>query len=218
MSIIAELTIPTSEFALGQTLQAIPDITVEFERVVTHSQEWVMPFLWVKTDDMETVHREITADPTVEEATVADQFDGVVLYQIRWSAEIRELINAIFDQSGVLIEGTANASNWDILVQFDNHQSLGKIKEYFQPGRTAFTLERLYSPETPREVEFNLTAAQRDTLVMAIERGFFEVPRETTLEDLASELDITSTAVSERLRRAICTLGKNALSIEDEIE
>ncbi|PSP46221.1 bacterio-opsin activator, partial [Halobacteriales archaeon QH_1_68_42] len=47
MSVIAELRIRTSEFALGQTLEATPDVRVEFERVVTHSQEWIMPFLWV---------------------------------------------------------------------------------------------------------------------------------------------------------------------------
>jgi len=218
MSVIAELKIPTSEFALGQTLQAVPDITVEFERVVTHSQEWIMPFLWVQSEDLDAVHREITTDPTVAKAIVADRFDDIVLYQISWSDDVRTLINGIFDQSGVLIEANANASCWDVTVQFDNQRSLSDIKDYFEAGLSAFTLERLYTPETPRQMEFNLTPSQRDTLVMAIKRGFFDVPRKTTLEDLAAELGITSTAVSERLRRAIVTLGKNTLSIDDEIE
>jgi predicted DNA binding protein len=36
----------------------------------------------------------------------------------------------------------------------------------------------------------------------AIDAGFFAIPRETTLADLAAELDISDQAVSDHLRRA----------------
>jgi len=218
MSVVAELRIESSNFALGQTLQAVPGIEVEFERVVTHSQEWVMPFLWATGAELDAFEREISSDGTVTEFRVIDRFDNADLYQIKWSKDVRTLVNGIFDQSGVLVEGTGSAEAWDIVVQFDEQQSLARIEESFNDGKSAFTLERLYTPETPRQVEFNLTSAQRDTLVMAIERGFFDIPRETTLEALGDEFGVTSSAVSERLRRAIETLGTNALSIDDEIE
>jgi predicted DNA binding protein len=49
-----------------------------------------------------------------------------------------------------------------------------------------------------------LTARQRETLRLAHERGYFEIPREVTLDDLADELGVSNQAVSERLRRG-CT-------------
>lgn len=39
MTIVAELTIPAAQFALGETLTSQTDVDVEFERVVTHSQD-----------------------------------------------------------------------------------------------------------------------------------------------------------------------------------
>lgn len=218
MSVIAELRIRTSEFALGQTLEATPDVRVEFERVVTHSQEWIMPFLWVSGGDLDAFEQEIVRDPTVAESRIADRFDGVYFYQIRWSEDILALINGIFDQSGVLIEAAGSAKYWDVMVQFNDKRSLGELESSFNEGASAFTLERLYTPDKPRQVDFNLTAAQQDALVLAIERGFFDIPRTATLEELASELGITSTAVSERLRRAIVTLGRNTLTIDDNLD
>jgi predicted DNA binding protein len=215
MSVIAEIQVPTSEFVLASTLEAIPDIRVEFERVVTHGQKWIMPYLWVTSSDLEGVRREIARDLTVAQFEIADRFDGVHLYQIRWSENMLKLVNHVFDRAGVLVEATADSETWDLVVQFDTRQSLSTLEWDFNGRTVPYRLKRLYSPDTPRKGGYNLTAAQRDTLVLAIERGFFDIPRETTLEELGTELDITSTAVSERLRRAIVALGKNTLPVSD---
>jgi predicted DNA binding protein len=47
-----------------------------------------------------------------------------------------------------------------------------------------------------------LTATERETLEAAIERGYFESPREDTLGDLAEAFGVSKTAVSQNLRRA----------------
>lgn len=44
-----------------------------------------------------------------------------------------------------------------------------------------------------------LTEKQREALKTAIETGYYDRPREATLEDLAAELDVTPSAVSQRL-------------------
>lgn len=48
-----------------------------------------------------------------------------------------------------------------------------------------------------------LTSAQRETLELAYEQGYYRIPRETSLMDLATELQISDQACSERLRRGI---------------
>ncbi len=46
-----------------------------------------------------------------------------------------------------------------------------------------------------------LTARQREVLRLAVERGYYEDPREVTQEDLAAELDISTATVGEHLRK-----------------
>jgi predicted DNA binding protein len=44
---------------------------------------------------------------------------------------------------------------------------------------------------------------QHEILALAVERGYFERPRETTLDELADRLGIPRSTASYRLRRAV---------------
>jgi predicted DNA binding protein len=60
-----------------------------------------------------------------------------------------------------------------------------------------------------------LTEDEREVLRVALERGYYEVPREATLTDLAAELGRSDVEVSRRLRRATSDLlCQTALSDE----
>ena len=58
---------------------------------------------------------------------------------------------------------------------------------------------------------YGLTEAQRDALVLAVEGGYYSIPREMSTNDLGRALEISDQAVTERLRRAIATLTENTL-------
>jgi len=51
------------------------------------------------------------------------------------------------------------------------------------------------------EDESLLTERQRECLQAALRRGYFEVPRECTLAELAAELDVDKSTASETIRR-----------------
>ncbi len=48
----------------------------------------------------------------------------------------------------------------------------------------------------------SLSPTERETLVVAVERGYFETPRDETLSSLGDRFEISDTAVSNNLRRA----------------
>jgi cytidyltransferase-like protein len=50
-------------------------------------------------------------------------------------------------------------------------------------------------------VTVGLTNDQEQTLTTAYERGYFAIPRGTTIQELGEALDISDSAVSQRLRR-----------------
>ncbi len=55
-----------------------------------------------------------------------------------------------------------------------------------------------------------LTEKQRETLALALSKGYYERPRQTDLTALADQLDISKSAVSQRIRNAEIKLIKRA--------
>ena len=51
-----------------------------------------------------------------------------------------------------------------------------------------------------------LTEVQRDTLVRAVEAGYYSTPREVTLSEFVEEFDVSKSAISQRLRNAEMTI------------
>lgn len=67
-------------------------------------------------------------------------------------------------------------------------------------------------PYTGREDGLDaLTDRQREVLFVAYERGYFEVPRQVTTEELAESLDLERSTVAEHLRNAESTLLSEVL-------
>ncbi len=74
---------------------------------------------------------------------------------------------------------------------------LTKLKERF----TDVDIRTLSSKPTETLQDF-LTDKQFETLMLAYRRGYYEIPRKCTLEDIGKELGIKRVACQERIRRA----------------
>lgn len=75
------------------------------------------------------------------------------------------------------------------------------IEEYEEAGVSP-TLERLGDYEGEPRPLHELTDRQREVIQTAYDLGYFEVPREATTEDVAAELDVDPSTVTEHLQRA----------------
>ena len=60
-------------------------------------------------------------------------------------------------------------------------------------------------------VDAQLTDDQRTLIEDAVEAGYFEVPRKTTIVDLEAEHDLSDREVSRRLRRGVDVLLRRQL-------
>ena len=58
-----------------------------------------------------------------------------------------------------------------------------------------------------------LTPKQTSTLVHALKRGYFDVPRRVTLDDLAAKLGVSDSAVSQRLRRGMSNVLRSSVHV-----
>jgi predicted DNA binding protein len=68
----------------------------------------------------------------------------------------------------------------------------------------------LHETETATLDLKKLTDKQRETLEIALRTGYYEQPRKADLSDLADEIGVSKSAVSQRLRSAEAKIIKNA--------
>lgn len=214
MSVIAEFQLPPDQFALAHTFDQMTDVTIEVERLATHSREWVMPFLWARNDSMDDFIAVIEDDPSVKEVTPLDIEDDFGHFNIIWDDEVQQFVDKIVDMHGVMLEAEAQPRGWFFKLQFVDQGAFEEFQSYFGEQDVTFDLLRLSQAGAPKDREYDLTPRQREVLSEALDAGYFDVPREIGIEDLAERLDISSNAVSERLRRATANLVRNTLTVE----
>ena len=110
------------------------------------------------------------------------------------------------------MNATGGPEKWEFELRFPSHEALATFQEECSDARIHVEVGRVYNPTRPESGPFyGLTQPQRDTLVRAVDGGYYSIPRQLSTQDIAEEFDISDQAVTERLRRAIVTLVDNSL-------
>ena len=219
MSVIGNFRIPSEAFALDGALSAVPEMTVEADRMASHSPREVLPFLWATGGDFEDFQRVAEADPSVETVSVADEVGEEVLYRLVWVDEFRDLIHDMIDHHAAIVEATARDDQWTLRLRFAEEGMVSSFQSHFREIGHEFEVISLGTPTGPRQREYGLTAEQHDALVAAVEAGYFSIPRRTSVEALGETLGISANAASQRVRRGCEALVRSSLTIvEGETE
>lgn len=213
MSTIASLRVPAAEFALAETLEAVPAAEFEVVPVAAHDGRRPMPFVWATGDD-ERVDAAITADPSVASAEQVSTLDSGWLYRVAWGEGARSLVDALVAEDAVVMSGLGRRDEWHFHVLFPSRESLSAAYDGFETRDVTLHVESIHELEEPAHYRrYGLSDEQHTTLVRGYEEGFYDIPRAADTSDLSAELGITHQALSERLRRGHRTLVKNALLV-----
>ena len=90
------------------------------------------------------------------------------------------------------------------------------VRELENSGATV-TTEQLLSTAPSLDEENLLTDAQREAFLVALERGYYEQPRGTSLDEIGETLDISKSAVSKRLAAARNRIAKKYVGQYDDL-
>jgi len=215
MGTIAELAIPTTEVALGGTLEAVPDVDVAIERVVVADPGHVMPYVWFSTESstLAAVDDALAADPSVDDATRLVARDDTSLYRIEWVDDVAVTVYLLTDAHATVLDATVENTRWQFRVLFSDRAALSRTYEFATDQGLSIELLRIHRLEERRHGGSGLTDAQYESLIAALEVGYYEIPREMDMDELSDELDISHQALSERLRRAHRTLVEELVGI-----
>ena len=99
-------------------------------------------------------------------------------------------------------------------MRFDSHDRLRGFQQHCADSGVDFELLRLHELSQPMNgQQYGLTDRQYDALRTAWELGYFDSPRVSTLDTIATELGITQQSLSDLLRRGHDTLIESTLMV-----
>ncbi|SFR36663.1 helix-turn-helix domain-containing protein [Halogeometricum limi] len=208
----ATFTVPSDQFPLGTVFNQLPNVTVELERLVP-AQDVVIPYFWVRGTEVADIESAFTEHPGVQGIRLVDSVEDEYLLRVEWTLEYDDVLTVLAETSIPLIEAIGTNKQWTFDVRGDEQRDIVEFQRRCRELDIPITLTSL-TALTPVEtaIEVILTDTQLEALVLAYDRGYFESPREVTLEALGEELGISQQAVGSRLRGGIKAVLGDALS------
>lgn len=213
----AKLSVAVEDFALAHSLREVPDMAVKSERVAAHSRHWVMPCLWTTGGDFEAFEAALEDDPTVDEVVSAVGYESETFYQVDWAEEIKQHLDVALDSRASLLHAETTNGDWRLTIRFATRDQFDAYRNYLSEQGIAFSLEDLKRTTSPQQFMGGLTGAQRDALVTAVEMGYFDIPRNASMDEVADALGISTQSASERLRRGIQEFVVTMLVADEEL-
>jgi len=212
MSVIVKFHVPANEFELGRILGVEGVSSIELESLVPLGEATV-PLFWIHNTPKEAFVESIRRHPTVTDAVEVDTFDDRVLFTLDWDAGRDHVIQGIRANDGQVLSALGQTDAWRFEIRFPDHEQFSAFTTHCEDAGVSLNIVRVYNPtDTDAGPWYGLTEPQREAISLAVEMGYYDIPRRCTTKELAEELGISDQAVTERLRRAIEGLVSNALS------
>ncbi|WP_416838957.1 helix-turn-helix domain-containing protein [Haloferax sp. DFSO52] len=207
MCLIAEVLVPLSVLPLGLSVERY-DVDVELERVISVSAD-EPSYVWVWGPDAADF---LDAFESVRDTSAVELIEAVpngALYAADWDFTQDRLFAGVSNFDAVLLECATTTESWRLKLRIPSHSALSDLRRYWAAHGIDSEFDRitpLDSVET--SVSDELTESQREALLLALEHGYFDEHRRTSLDELGAELDISRQAVAARLRRAYRTFAE----------
>jgi predicted DNA binding protein len=215
MATEATFTVPSDQFPLGTVFTQLPNVTVELERLIP-ARDVVIPYFWVRGTEVTDIEGAFTEHPGVREIRLVDSVEDEYLLRVEWALDYADVLTVLTATEVPLIKATGTSQQWTFEIRGDNRSDVADFQRRCRELGIPITLTELQAL-TPVETatEVALTDTQQEALVLAYERGYFESPKQVTLEELGEELGISQQAVGSRLQGGIKqVLGSTLSAVE----
>lgn len=207
---IADVGIGLEHLPLSHTITTADGIECRLEQLVATDEGSLTAFLWIE-GDLAGIDRALEEDATVERARLV--VDGESrLYRVEWIDRTDVLARFLLEEKGAVISAHGSGEGWRLRLLSPAREELSRTYDYCRSNGIEVEIHTLYDADEGRQGRFDLTDAQEETLTRALERGYYEIPRNVDMDALAEEFGVSHQALSERLRRAHGALVETALA------
>lgn len=199
MAVFVELDVYTSILAVGEATRTPTETHVDLEELVP-TENGCIPYFWAETTDFESFEAAVRSHETVDELERVTDVDGRRLYRVYWGD--RGAFLGVLTESDATVLAGRGVDPWTFRLLFLTRSHVTRFRERCSAASISFDVRRVSELAAEvRQPAFDLTDQQDEALRLAVRRGYYSIPREVTLADLAAEVGISQQAMSERLRR-----------------
>jgi hypothetical protein len=210
MGLVAEFEIHCEALPLVGVARAVPDADLLLSLQFNHGKRPLF-LLTVTGGSPAAIETALTDVADVAEWALVGVAGDTRRYQAVPALSLAEQLgDELDDLRGLEALATADAIierielarfGWTQQGWFASHDVFEQFASFWQRN-VGFELVRLTRDGEPEAPGDGLTDRQREALRTAYELGYFEIPRRASLQEIAGELDISASSLSERLRRA----------------
>ena len=197
MTTIVEFDVPVEDSVLGAVFDEHPETVCEVEQIIASNGHG----LWISGPMRMELESALDDDPSVERYTHLGRREEQLLYDVTFTGNDRNVFETIVDCNGTILSATGASGHWHLRIRVLDREDARNTYDRLQSEHGA-SLLRLQDLSEQHPTAYGLTPKQYETLIAALEYGYFTIPREISMEELAEELEISHQALSERLRRA----------------
>lgn len=169
---------------------------------------------WTTCDEFDWMDDAIRRCSSVGDVELLAAFDRASewLYRFEWTpGEPTALPLLAAADSAVL--GARAREDWTVRMLFGSRETLSEGYEACREAGVDVEIDWIQNvAESDRLGRFCVTPCQLRALEAAYRRGYYEIPRGVTLEELSEELGVSHQALSERFCRAHRSLIQAVLS------
>ncbi|UCC19479.1 MAG: helix-turn-helix domain-containing protein, partial [Promethearchaeota archaeon] len=189
---------------ISEIFKNFPDIKLEISHFLPYDLEKsignsVIEIMHYKID---SIIKEIRHHPSVFDLSVLERGENQVKFNIKTKDPY--LLYAII-KCGVLVDFPVRVEDgfayWRLISSRDR---IDQLLNLFEEKNINFELLRIgIAPYNIEDEKYKLTLDELNVLDKAVSSGFFEIPRNISLEELANELGKSKSALSVMLRKII---------------
>lgn len=213
MSTIATFTVPADAFPLGHIFESFPGITIEIEQVIPTNHA-ILPYFWVREEPVENVQKALEAQGALKSYTLVDDLGDQGLFRAEWDADVEGILTGIIDAQLTVLSATGTEDKWKFELRAKDTNQIAEFQQYCADHDIDITFGHIHSVgERTDEGAHGITPEQREAVLLAYRSGYYEIPPETNLGELAEELGIADQSFSDRLRRGIHNLIEGTLDV-----
>ena len=212
MTSIVNLEISGDGTGLSELFEAVPSLTCEAEAAIVSNGY----HLWCSGASKEEIEAGLAEASLIEDYTLINSTGKKWLYNVKFEPEMVDIFGLTLEEGGTILDASAIDGSWVLDIRVQERSDASSIYDKLEDHGLVPTIIRLYNTDDETHSQAGLTQRQYETLTAAVEHGYFEIPREASMQELSDELNISHQALSERLRRAYQSLVTSELDVTTE--
>lgn len=202
MGLVTEIRLRHEDLLLVPTIERHPDATITYEYEV-RTDEGRSCFVSVFGDQGDVFEETMRSDPTVSNPTRVASFANRTIYRVAVETDLELVPDECAEHGLFAFRIRSDDCGWIARLHLPDRGALSIFRDSCRDHGVSFCVKELSEADPGDDGTYFLTEQQHEILLMAYYAGYYDIPRTVSQRHLAENLSVSTSAVSQRLRRAV---------------